>query len=93
MRCDTAWSGMCHDGLQCAQETETRRPQVSAMRKRDLAQNFFPATGETEQNLAAILSAARSFQKAMSFQSVDQLHGTVMLDLQTLGENSDSGRV
>jgi hypothetical protein len=82
-----------HDGLQGAQNGETRGAQLGAMRKGDLAKNFLSATGEPQQDLAPIFAATRSFQKAVRFQSINELDGAVVLDLQALGENADGGIV
>lgn len=63
------------------------------MRKRDLAKNFLPASGEPQQDLAPIFAAARSFQKAVGFQAINELDGAVVLDLQAFGEDADGGVV
>ena len=61
------------------------------MRKCDLAQDFFAAAGQAQQDLATIGATAHPFQKAMRFEAVHKLHGAVMLNLKAFGEQAHGG--
>jgi hypothetical protein len=80
-----------HYRLQCAQEREARRTKVSAIWKRDLVKDCFSPARELQQHLPPIFATAHSFQEAMGFETIHELHGAMVLNLKTLREDSDSG--
>lgn len=61
------------------------------MGKRDMAQYFFAMARQAQQHLAAVLTIARSLQKAMRFEAIHELAGAMMLDLKAFGEESHGG--
>lgn len=89
--CGDARARVSHHGLERAQERQTGRTKIGAMRKRDLAQYFFATVRQAQQNLTTILAIASSLEEAMRFETIDKFNGAVMLNLKAFGEKTHSG--
>jgi len=61
------------------------------MRQREPPKKVFAVRRRMQQYLAPVRAALRAPDQAVLFQSVGQLHGAVMPDLQPFGEIPDCG--
>lgn len=78
--------------LERAQSSDSRRTQLGAVRKSDLAHHFFPVRREPKQNFAPVLTIPCPLQHTMGLQTVHQFDGAVMTNLQALSKDAHSCR-
>jgi len=78
-------------GTDGVHERHAGRAEFTDTMPRYLLQQFFPTRQERDENAAAIIAAAAAAHIAVSFETVDELDGTMMLEREPVGKNADGG--